>query len=131
MRDVGHEGGNVKYLLLIYNNPGRPPTGPEFEELVHGHAALHRELAEAGVIISSASLAEPDRATTVQVRESVPAVTDGPFLETKEHLAGYYLVDCSPEQALDIAARIPCGAAGGVEIRPVDETVTEAVRGAS
>lgn len=119
----------MKYLLLIYNNPAHPTSGAELEELVKGHAELYRELSANGVVVSGASLADPEQATTVQVRQGAAAVTDGPFLETKEHLAGFYLVDCSEQEALEIAARIPCGAAGGVEVRPVNEEVSRAVQG--
>jgi hypothetical protein len=121
----------VKYLLMIYNSATEQPTPAELEELVRGHAALHRELAEQGVVIGSASLTDPASATTVRVRGGVPAITDGPYAETKEYLAGYYLVDCSLERAVEIAGRIPCGVAGGgVEIRALDLPVTAAVTSA-
>lgn len=125
------EGGRaVKYLLLIYNKP-EPVESARVAELIRGHAAVYRELADAGKLVSSASLTTPLAATTVHLSESgVPAVTDGPFLETKEFLAGYYLVDCATrDEALEIAARIPCGRAGAVEVRAVDEEVTRTVRG--
>jgi hypothetical protein len=124
------EGGAVKYLLLIYNNPVQPETA-DIDTLMRGHATLYRELAEAGTVVSSAALSAPPAVTTVRVREgAAPAITDGPYLEAKEYLAGYYLVDCATrEEALEIAARIPCGAAGAVEVRPVDEEVTRVVQG--
>lgn len=120
----------MRYLLLIYNNPTKPATEAELEALTRGHTDLYRELADAGVVVSSAALAAPPVAATVQVRDGVPAVTDGPYLEAKEYLAGYYLVECDTiEHAIEIATRIPCGVYGTVEVRPVDETTTRAVRG--
>jgi hypothetical protein len=105
-------------MLLIYNNPAHLATA-DWDALVHGHQVVCQDLIAAGKLISSAALTA-----------RVPAVTDGPFLEAKEYLAGYYLVDCETrEQACEIAARIPCGVSGAVEVRTVDEQVTAAVRG--
>jgi hypothetical protein len=119
----------VRYLLLIYHNAAQRSSETEVAELVRQHAALHSELVDAGVLVSAAPLSEPAESITVKVRDGAPAVTDGPYLESKEHLAGYYLVDCSRERALEIAGRIPCGRDGAIEVRPVDEPVTRAVRG--
>lgn len=118
----------MKFLLLSYHCP-QAPTEAEIAELVQGHVVLHRELAAAGVLVSSAYLADPRQATAVRVRGGTPTVTDGPFLAAPEQLTAYYLIDCSPERALEIAARLPCGTHGGVEVRPVDEGMTRAVRG--
>lgn len=116
---------------MIYNNAEREPSSGELEELIRGHAKLHRELVDDGVILSSGSLVDPDRATTVRTHDGVRAVTDGPYAEAKEYLAGYYLVECSKERAMEIAERIPCGVSGGVEIRAIDEEITSAVVGES
>jgi hypothetical protein len=119
----------VKYLLLIYNNPAHIATA-DYGALIQGHRAVCQDLIAAGALVSSAALTAPPEAATVRVHDGVPAVTDGPFLESKEYLAGYYLVDCETrEQAYEIAARIPCGSAGAVEVRPIDEQVTAVVRG--
>ena len=121
----------MKYLMLIYNNPGAGPD-PDAEARLQGHVTLFKELDAAGTVLSSAALGDGSGVWTVRSagRGGAPAVTDGPFLEAKELLAGYYLVDCaSPEEAAAIAARIPCGVGGAVEIRPVNEEVTDAVRG--
>ncbi|WP_069109547.1 YciI family protein [Jiangella alba] len=121
----------MKYLMLIYNNPGAGPD-PEAEARLQGHVTLFKELNEAGTVLSSAALGDGSGVLTVRAgaRGGAPAVTDGPFLEAKELLAGYYLVDCeTPEEAAAIAARIPCGVGGVVELRPVNEEITDAVRG--
>ncbi|MGH3682880.1 MAG: YciI family protein [Natronosporangium sp.] len=122
----------MKYLLLIYNNPTSKVGEPESAaaQRLQGHVSLYRELASAGKVVSSAALPDPPQVSTLQVRGGVPAVTDGPYLEAKEYLAGYYLVDVDTlDEAAEIATRIPCGAAGAVEIRPINEEVTNLVRG--
>jgi hypothetical protein len=119
----------VKYLLLIYNNPDQVRNA-DFDALMRGHRTLYRELTTAGMLVSSAALSAAPDTATVRVHDGVTSVTDGPFLEAKEYLAGYYLVECeSKQQAYEIAARVPCGPTGAVEVRAVDEQVTAAVRG--
>lgn len=118
----------VKYLLLIYNNSAQIADADP-DALVQGHQTLYRELVDTGRLVSSAALAVDSETTTVRVSEGVSSVTDGPFLEAKEYLAGFYLVECeSRQEAYEIATRIPCGAAGAVEIRPIDEQVTGEVQ---
>ena len=68
----------------------------------------------------AAALADPVNTWSIRVRNGVPATTDGPYVETKEHLAGYLLVDCeSPERASEIAARIPDARFAAVEVHPI------------
>jgi hypothetical protein len=114
---------------MIYNNAEVEPSPAELEELIRGHAKLHRELTDEDVLRSSGSLVEPAAGTTVRSRDGVRTVTDGPYAEAKEYLAGYYLVECSHERAMEIAERIPCGVSGGVEIRAIDDVITSAVVG--
>lgn len=119
----------MKYLMLIYNTPGaQPDADPQMR--LQGHITLFKELDAAGSVVSSAALGDPGATTTVRMTGDTPAVTDGPFLEAKELLAGFYLVECeSRDEAVRIAERIPCGAGGAVEIRVVDEDITRTVRG--
>ena len=61
-------------------------------------------------------------ATTVRVRNGETLTTDGPFAETKEQLAGYFLVDCKDlDEAIDVASRIPGAKDGSIEVRPIWE----------
>ena len=117
---------------MIYNNPAQVAE-EDADALMRGHQQLFRELNDAGKVVSSAALTPPSPATTrtLHVRDGgVPAVTDGPFLEAKEYLAGFYLVECdSIEEAVAIARKVPCSVNGAVEIRPIDQEVTHAVRG--
>jgi hypothetical protein len=89
-------------------------------EFGRGHIALTEALAESGELIVSEGLADPSLAKHVSVRDGRTIASDGPFAEVKEHLAGFYLVECeSIERAIELAARVPDAAHGEVEVRPV------------
>jgi hypothetical protein len=112
----------VKYLLLIYFNPATWDSLSEEEQLAvfSGHAAFIRTIRESGEMIGTEALANPSQSTVVKVRDGVPMVTDGPFLEAKEFFAGYYLVDCeSRERAIELAGMIPDAKFAALEVRPV------------
>ncbi|MCP3802893.1 YciI family protein [Allokutzneria sp. A3M-2-11 16] len=87
----------------------------------NGHMALTEELAASGHLVASEGLGDPGLGKHVSLREGKPMVTDGPFAEAKEHLAGFYVVECADfDEAAGIAARVPDVLIGGsVEIRPV------------
>ena len=107
----------MKYLLMIYGNQSTWDSWSEQDqqEVIRAHTALQRELTESGELIGSHGLTTID-ARTVRVSGGVPAVTDGPFTEAKEVLAGYYVVDCTPERATEIAAE---SATAGIVFRPL------------
>ncbi|WP_163569618.1 YciI family protein [Fodinicola feengrottensis] len=115
----------AKYLLLIYGNEQswEAMSGQQRNELQAGHAAL---VAAAGAAILATHELLPS-ATATTLRASVtgkPTPTDGPFLETKEVLGGYYVVEAADlDAAIAIAQRLPEVSAehGGVEIRPIRE----------
>ena len=112
----------MRYMLLIYANTATWEALSEEERAALGreHAALVRELVASGEWVGGSPLADESQSRTVRVRDGVPAVTDGPFAEAKEHLAGYDLVDCDgPERAAEIAARIPDARLCAVEVRPL------------
>jgi hypothetical protein len=112
----------VKYMLLIYNNPSFFETLPE-EELnsIFGEVdTIMQELKDSGEWVGGEALANSSQARTVRVRDGVPAVTDGPFVEAKEQFAGYLMVDCeTPERAVEIAARWPDARYWAMEVRAV------------
>jgi hypothetical protein len=126
----------MRYLVLIYSNPENwehplflrdprflalPPA--EREELTRQSEALHREIIETGELVAAAALAAPEATRTVTARSGTPATTDGPYIETKEQLAGYLVLDCdSPERAARIAARIPDARFAAVEVHPIMTT---------
>ncbi|MFJ8739398.1 YciI family protein [Embleya sp. NPDC127516] len=112
----------MKFMLLIHNRPGFVEELSEAErtELFGGVDALMAELTASGELLGGEALADPAQTRTVRVRDGVPAVTDGPFVEAKEHFAGYLLVECeSTERAVEIAARWPDARYWAMEVRPV------------
>ncbi|MFQ6331929.1 YciI family protein [Nocardia sp. CWNU-33] len=114
----------MKFLLIMHSNPQiwDVLTEEERNEVMSGHGAFVETVTKSGEMISTAALADPSQSAVVRVRGGVPAVTDGPYLEAKEYLGGYYLVECdSRERALELAALIPdAGVEGlGIEVRPV------------
>ncbi len=115
----------MKYMILIQSNPQfieRWKALPEEQRERFGrdHIALGAELAETGELVATEGLADPALAKRITVAGDRTMISDGPFAETKEHLAGFFLVDCeSEDRALAIAARVPDAVWGLVEVRPV------------
>jgi hypothetical protein len=108
-----------EYMLLIYTPAeGAPPTDPG--EQMARWEEYTRSLVEAGLAVADHQLHRPDAATTVRVRDGETLITDGPFAETAEYLAGYYLLDCPDlDVALRHAARAPNAHYASIEVRPV------------
>jgi hypothetical protein len=110
----------MKYLMLIYENPGTRETFFGDEELMGRVNAIVDELRASGEYVDGEGLADPSQAKAVRLVEGAPAVTDGPFAEAKEFLGGFMIVDCeSIERAVDIAMRFPHWGTGGMEVRPL------------
>jgi hypothetical protein len=116
----------MRYMFLMYSQ--ETPEGPspeEVEQLIRTHGALINEARQKGVLVAVEGLKPTVTATTVRpdVTGSKLVVTDGPFAETKEQLAGYYILDCLDlDEAVEWAKRIPTsckGRSGCIEIRPV------------
>lgn len=110
-----------QYMLLIYNPADRQPTPEELQKIGPAYDSYTQSLQEAGVFVGGDALERVDTATTVRERNGETQFTDGPFAETKEYLAGYYLLDCPDlDTALDHASRLPAvGFGGSVEVRPI------------
>ena len=115
----------MKYLLLIYHNPGTRQIWESLSESqrtegLAAYAALNEELAASGELIVAEALADPPLAKHVDVRADQTIVSDGPLAETKEQLAGFYLLECeSMDRAIEIAARIPEAPVARMEVRPI------------
>ncbi len=103
-------------MALIYTNE----AGGSDEAVLERYMAFAQEARAAGVNLGGNELAPVASATTVRVRAGETLVTDGPYAEAKEHLGGYFLLECaSLDEAVDWAAKIPGAANGTVEVRPV------------
>ncbi len=117
----------MQYLAMIYGEAGRWEALSDDERTATyaRYTAFAEEAGAAGVLVDGAELAATATATTVRVRDGETLVTDGPFVESKEALGGYFLLECtSIDDAVDWAARIPGADHGAIEVRPcyVDET---------
>ena len=114
----------MKYLLVLNINPDvlAALNAEEQEAIGAGHQKFMAAIKESGEFHSTVALAEPAKSAVVKVRDGMPAVTDGPFVEAKEFLGGYYLIDVdSAERSYELAAMIPDAGIEGlcVEVRPV------------
>lgn len=107
----------MQYLLLIYDNEQRWNHGYSDAELSE-YRTFGKEFA--GAIRGGNALQQTRTATTVRVRDGKRLTTDGPFAETKEQLAGYYLVEAKDTQeAVAIAGKLPGARFGSIEVRPI------------
>jgi hypothetical protein len=112
----------MKYLCLVYLDEKRLDELPD-EDCVEYDTAIRKS----GHCLVSEALESVQSATTVRVRNGKLSVTDGPFAETKEQLAGFYMIEARDlNQAIQIAAKIPPARVGCVEVRPV-RPIREAV----
>jgi hypothetical protein len=110
----------MKYLCLVYGEEQKIQAMDDDECM-----AYDAELRKSGHCLASESLQSVQTATTVRVRGGMMSVTDGPFAETKEQLAGFYLVEAKDlDEAVKIAAKIPPASVGCIEVRPVRDLVS-------
>ncbi|QRP49535.1 YciI family protein [Amycolatopsis sp. FDAARGOS 1241] len=110
----------MQYMLLIYNCERPEPGDPGFEEAVARVNAFADECRRRGVWVDGKPLHGEATATTVSVRDGRTLITDGPFVETHEHLGGYYVLDCrNLDEAIELAALCPMAADGSIEVRPI------------
>jgi hypothetical protein len=120
---------HMKYMLLIYDNEkGWAKLSETQQQQAMGeYMQFTQQLQSAGQYVTSSQLHPTSAATSVRARSGKRLVTDGPFAETREQLLGYYIIDVNDlDVAIAIAARIPGGPTGGVEIRPLAERPAQA-----
>ena len=114
----------MKYMLILASNPADEPKpdSDTFGPYMGEWAAYSQALVEAGAMVTGEALEGAETASTVQIRDGKRIVTDGPFIESKEVIGGYYVIDVANlDEALDWAAKIPNAHFGTVEVRPVME----------
>jgi hypothetical protein len=132
----------MRYMLLIYTREDAiaRSSQEEMQQVRNGHFAVMQEARAQGALEQAEPLQNTGTATTVRLHNGSTIITDGPFAETKEQLAGYYILDCKDlDEAIAWARKIPtaCGGLQGcVEIRPLQEVpvsarLEEAAAGAS
>ncbi len=114
----------MKYAALVYYQESiiNAMTEKEWHDLNQECVAGVERLTAQGAYLGGEALQPVDSATTVRVRNNETLVSDGPFAETKEQLAGFYLLEAKDlNEALQLASRIPPARLGSVEVRPIRE----------
>jgi hypothetical protein len=114
----------MKYLLMIYGNEAaiKAAGKAETEQVLAAYRSYTDAAAKAGILLGSNRLQFSTTATTVRVADGNTQVLDGPYVETKEQLGGYLLIDAPDlDTALAWAARCPAASRGAVEVRPIWE----------
>jgi hypothetical protein len=120
---------HMKYMLLIYDDEKgwAKLSETERKHYMGEYDQFTEQLKSGGQYVASSQLHPTSAATSVRVRNGKRLVTDGPFAETREQLLGYYVIEGKDlDAAIAIAARIPGGPTGGVEIRPLVERSAQA-----
>ncbi len=118
----------MRYLCLIYENEkgweSMPPA--ETEAVMGQYFAFTEGIKSKGQLVAGEALHPTATATTVRVRSGKISTTDGPYVETKEQLGGFYLIEAGDlNEAIQIASKIPSARYGGVEVRPVIDFTKE------
>jgi hypothetical protein len=114
----------MKYLCLIYEDEKKYTSMPKTESdaFTNEYFMFTEGIQKSGHYVAGEALQPVGTATTVRIRNGKVSTTDGPFAETKEQLAGFYLVDAENlDEAIQIAAKIPPAREGTIEVRPVRE----------
>ncbi|GAA2939936.1 YciI family protein [Streptomyces enissocaesilis] len=112
----------MKYVAMIYGNQAKWDSFPAeaWPQAIAKQEAFNKKYRETGELLGAYGLADVDNAQLVRRKDGAPAVTDGPYLETKEYIASFYLLDCeSQERAQQIAADMPFADVEPVELWPV------------
>jgi hypothetical protein len=120
----------VKYVILIYRNAASRQMWESLSDAdravgLQVYRELNDELAGSGEFLAAEALTYPEDGRQVWRREDGTISSDGPYAEVKEHLAGFYLIDCAGlDRAVQIAGRVPEADLGLVEVRPVLDLAT-------
>jgi hypothetical protein len=105
----------MKYVCLVYGEEKDMSLIPDSECMEYGDS-----LRKSGRYLGGEALQRVETATVVKVRSGKVSITDGPFAETKEQLAGFYLIDAANlDEAIQIASKIPPARVGSIEVRPI------------
>jgi hypothetical protein len=110
----------MRYAVLIYGDEGAELSDEQQQGRLEQFMAFQADLEASGKLVALQRLQPTSTATTVRRREGELVITDGPFAETKEQIAGFYVIECDDlDEALELASRNPAADFGTVEVRPV------------
>jgi hypothetical protein len=123
MHDHATKEDVMKYMLLIHQGTTPLPGSPAWDDLTDDQKqsvySAYQSINQTPGVTPGLQMQPPETATTVRVQDGRTLTTDGPFVETKEALGGYYLIEANDlDQALAIGKLCPAGG-GGVEVRPI------------
>ena|SRR5579859_7009977 len=114
----------MRYMFLIYTNESTDAsaTPAEQEQSMKDYDAFGKEAESRGLLLAGDALHPTSTATTLRVRDSKTLTTDGPYVETKEQLGGFYILNCKDiNEAIEMGSKIPGARHGSIEIRPIME----------
>ena len=112
----------MRYVLLVCDEENAELSVGEQAAKNAAYVAFQEEMTARGVLVGRERLRPTSGATTVRVRSAGLVVADGPFAETKEQIAGFYVIECADlDEAVEVAAGVPAALTGTVEVRPVWE----------
>jgi hypothetical protein len=112
----------MRYALLVCDDENEALSSERREERFAAFTAFQDEMEARGVLVGRERLRPTSCSTTVQFRDGGLVIADGPFAETKEQIAGFYVVDCKDlDEAIEVASKIPAARYGMIEVRPVWE----------
>ena len=112
----------MRYAMLVYADERADLSEEDAAQQFAAFVAFNDEMQARGVMVARERLRETSLSTKVRVRDDELIVADGPFAETKEQIAGFYIIDCADlDEAIDIASRNPGARLGTIEVRPVWE----------
>jgi hypothetical protein len=112
----------MRYVLLVCDQENAALTESVQQERLAAYTAFQDEMEARGVLLARERLRPTSSSTTVRVRDAGLVVADGPFAETKEQIAGFYVIECADlDEAVEVAAKVPAAQYGTVEVRPVWE----------
>ena len=115
----------MRYLCLLAGDPDAAnpePGSAEFQQMMDDYRSATAAMDQSGVLVDSGPLQLPSSARSLRLRNGKPLVTDGPFVEIKEVIGGYYVLDCADmDEALRWAATIPAARYGVIEVPPAHD----------
>ena len=119
----------MKYILMMFGDQASMmelKTTEWIRDMIEFMHQINRDLIESGELVDSVGLVDASQAKTVAIQNGIPVATDGPFAESKESLAGYWIVDVESEaRAIEITSRVVAFTEGRMEVRQIGEPPTD------